>query len=214
MAAFRSITGVEEAASAIFHALRRRAYENAKILKFERHFHKSALHPFIGAIAKMFASLDIKTQLHYDKREENPTLKVAISFPNVKELQGQIFYPTPPLHYYVFHNGKLCDFSAQIEQLVNEKNVKSMIQHSRDIANMRNRLLYASSEGCPYAKSPIDPYIESREKIVMMYLKIYLLIDPHKEKQLFVQQALNAFINALNLADVSIGTAKSNESTA
>lgn len=201
MAAFRAITGVEEAATAIFHALKRRKYNHAKLLNKDRHFHKAAVYPFLLAIGQMFAGLEIRTQLRYDKNDTNSTLQIALSFPTISHLRDQWFSPVPPLHTLILVNNHVHDFSRQIENIVSKGNAKNMLEYSKELAHMRNRLLYASSEGCPYVKSPIEPYIEFQERIVLLFLKVYLLIDPHKEQQLFVQQALNAFIKTLRIAE-------------
>lgn len=70
MAAFRAITGVEEAATAIFHALKRNKYNNSQLLNKDRHFHKAAVYPFFQAIGSLFASLDLKTQILCDANKK------------------------------------------------------------------------------------------------------------------------------------------------
>lgn len=72
---------------------------------------------------------------------------------------------------------------------------------------LRNQILYASSEGIPTIADPIDGYILKRRDVIFTNLIIYLLIDPYKEKQLFVQQALSAFLKMLRLIpeDIDFG---------
>ena len=52
MAVFRAITAEEEAATAIFLALKEHGYENADKIKFKKHPYKQALEPFLRSIGK------------------------------------------------------------------------------------------------------------------------------------------------------------------
>lgn len=196
MSVFRAITGVEEATTAIFHALKRKKYDNAKCLNKKRHFHKAAMHPFLSAIATVFDSIDIKVQLHFDSKEKNPKLKVAILSP----FDDGFLYPDPPLHYLVSKNGSIYDFSHEIENIITTQNAESFLQYSHDLAQERNNILYAKHNGIPAIRIA-DKYLYRKESLIVTLLAIFLFIAQYNEKQLFVQQALDAYVKILKLTD-------------
>lgn len=194
MAALRAITGVEEAVTAIFHTLKRHKYKNAKSLNKDRHFHKAAAPPFLRAVAGVLSSLEIKTQIHLDQKQKNPKFMIAVAFPGVEG----IFYPEPPLHYEVLADSTPYDFAAEIEKIVTAQNAKTFCDYSNHLAGERNRILYASDKGIPVA-SVTDDHLLKRETLIVNLLVIFLLIAQYEERQLFVQQVLNAYVKSLHL---------------
>ncbi len=200
MAAFRAITGEEEAATAIMHSLRRREYKGAEKLKYRDHTFKTAVFPFFQAISSVFARYvdAFKPTLVIDENLKKPTLQTRINVPGPT---GDILhaYPDPPLHFDVTMNGKIHDFSDELNELATVKNAKKITDYIKRQANMRNVILYASNKGIPKMEyPPIEKFIERKRDIVFGHLVVYLLIDPHKEHQLFVKQALTAFLKMLN----------------
>ncbi|OGV97728.1 MAG: hypothetical protein A3D97_02015 [Nitrospinae bacterium RIFCSPHIGHO2_12_FULL_39_42] len=199
MSAFRSITGVEEAATAIFHALKRQKYNNAQSLNKNRHFHKAAVYPFFQAISRVLSSFNIKAQIICDTNEQSPKLKIAFSLP-FEPFKDRLFYPEPPLHFELTMNNEIHNFSDQIEQIVSENNAKSFCKYSNELANFRNKILYASNQGIPTVKIT-ENNLKKKEQIIVTFLIVYLLISQYDEQQLFVQQALDSFVKTLNLSD-------------
>lgn len=200
MAAFRAITGEEEAATAIMHSLRRRKYKGAEKLKYRDHTYKAAVFPFFQGISGAFARHleQFKTTLVIDTNDKKPTLKTRINVPGPT---GDVIhaYPELPLHFEITVNGKIYDFSRELEELATVKNVKKITDYIKRQANTRNVILYASNKGIPKMEHPpIEEFIERKRDIVFGHLVIYLLIDQYKEHQLFVQQALTAFLKMLN----------------
>lgn len=57
MAVFRAITAEEEAATAIFLALKEQRYESANKIKYKKHPYKLALEPFIRSICTFFRKI-------------------------------------------------------------------------------------------------------------------------------------------------------------
>ena len=199
MAVFRAITGEEEAATAIMHSLQRRKYKGAEKLKYRDHTYKAALFPFFQGISGSFARHleQFKVALEIDTKDKKPTIKTRINVPGPT---GDIMhaYPNPPLHFEITVNGKIYDFSRELKELATVKNVKKITDYIKRQANTRNVILYASTQGIPKIKLPIEGFLERKRSIVFGHLVIYLLIDQHKEHQLFVQQALTAFLKMLN----------------
>lgn len=199
MAAFRSITGVEEAATAIFHALKRQKYNNAHLLNKDRHFHKAAVYPFFQAIGSLLASLNFKAQLLCDTKKEPPKLEIGVTLP-FELFKGKLIRPEPPLNFDITMNGEVYDFSKQLAKLVSEKNTKSFCKYSNDLANFRNKILYSSNEGIPSVRLT-ENNLRRKEEIIVNFLIVYLLISQYDERQLFVQQAIDAFVKILNLSE-------------
>jgi hypothetical protein len=199
MAAFRAITGVEEAATAIFHALKRQKYNSAHLLNKDRHFHKAAVQPFFQAIAGHFARLNFKAQIVCNTTKEPKKLEIVVTLPS-GPLKGRSLRPIPPLNFSVTMDGRPYDFADQLDKIVTEKNAKTFCKYSNELANFRNKILYASNEGIPSVQIT-EGNLKRKEDIILSYLIVYLLISQYDEQQLFVQQSLDAFLRILNLSE-------------
>ncbi len=199
MAIFRAITSEEEAATAIFIALKDKGYINAKKIKFKKHSYKQALEPFIRSISvfsEKWANepgfpFGEKYQLKIDG--ENKNKKLTLSF----HLKDKLVTAIPPLGFTISINGKPYYFENELIKITSGKNKTDVINHVNKRANLRNIILYAQSAGIPKITSNIEEHIRKRKNIVFMLLKIYALIYPYKEKALFVQQALDAFLSMM-----------------
>ena len=199
MAVFRGITAEEEAATAVFHAVRRRRYVGAQHLKPRDHLQKNALLPFCHAVARLFAEatekLSLAPQLTIDGEGDQRRLDVWLNGEGLG-LGKRRFAPVPPLHFSVSElPGPLLDFSEQMTAIATEAGSSTILSHLRQRANVRNQLLYASVEGMPAVS--LHNFLELQEGRVRTLIIIYLLIDPYAEHQLFVSQALLAFLKML-----------------
>ena len=197
MAVFRSITAEEEAATSIFIALKEKGYDNAKQLKFRNHTYKQALAPFFQAIAKFVADtaqlpnfpLGKNFNLLIDSKEELKKLKLSFTLPN-----GLNAFPAPPLHFSISMNGKAYTFEKELTEITTGTSREDIISYIKKLANLRNSLIYSTPKGIPQIKGEIDGHLLKRQKTVFSFLRVLCLIFPYKEKALFVQQALNAFL--------------------
>lgn len=72
-------------------------------------------------------------------------------------------------------------------------------EHWTKLSNRRNEILYAAEQGGPSWDGSVDGYVRRRRQVILHNLVIYLMIEPYPEKQLFVQQALSAFLHLLGL---------------
>jgi hypothetical protein len=72
-----------------------------------------------------------------------------------------------------------------------------MLQYVRERAEMRNRLLYASEQGYFDVKVDFPRMFAMYSANTFLVLRALLLIDPYAPRQLFVQQAINAFLKHL-----------------
>jgi hypothetical protein len=204
MAIFRAITAEEEASTALFHALKRHKYNGAEKLNFHNHIHKNSVIPCIDAVSRAFANIGEHaptTQLFIDKEKNPPLLLIRFKVPFLPEIWGQ---PIPPLNFSLSvetqENQKFIhDFAKEIEQIASEKNVKRIDKHLKDRANTRNKLLYASPEGRPEVKGDIVKPLKAFQRNAFTILRIFLMVDPYPEQQLFVQQVLDTFLKMLKI---------------
>ena len=203
MAVFRSVTAEEEAATAIFIALKDKGYANAKKIKFKRHSYKQALEPFIRGIGNFSEKWANEPGFPFGKKYqlriegEKKDKKLSLSF----HYQDKLVTAIPPLGFTISLNGKPYYFEKELFEMTSGKNKDDVVKHLDTIANLRNQILYAQTEGIPKITSNIENHLNKRRSVVFMLLKIYALIYPYKEKALFVQQALNAFLQMMGDID-------------
>jgi len=196
MAIFRTITAEEEAATAIFIALKEKGYENADKIKFKKHTYKQALAPFITGMSKFVddvarqpnCPLGRKYKLSIESEGKNQRLVLYFC------IQGQWNQPIPPLNFLIMINGKPYYFKKELLEITSGQNRDDIIRHIDDLTKLRNSLLYARPEGILKIIGQIDGHLEKRRRTVMTFLKIFSLIYPYKEKALFVEQALKAYL--------------------
>lgn len=206
MALFRAITAEEEAATALFLSLKRRGYDGAGNLKKHDHVHKNAVIPVFDAITRVIAKVGSQmppTEIFLDTNIKPPQL--AIRFKYTHPLTGEhlLAHPQPPLHFSISGgptDGEMRreDFSMGIDEIVSGTNVKNITDFLKKRANLRNQILYAGPDGYPSIEGDIERSLQEYKRNVFIILRMYLLIEPHKEKQLFVEQALFAFLKTLN----------------
>jgi hypothetical protein len=199
MAAFRAITAEEEAATGLFHSLKRHSYPGSEALKPRDHLQKSAVAPFCSAVARLFAladqEFDLRSQLAIVGDNDTRRLETQFHVSGLG-LGNRIASPQPPLNLAIQRNDGLHDFGEQLQALAEDRNCASILEHLRRRANMRNEILYASAAGLPNVA--LGDFIEKQRSIVKGGIVLFLLIDPYYEHQLLVSQALRAFLRMLN----------------
>lgn len=213
MAIFRAITAEEEAATALFKSLQRLKYRGVDKLKPYQHIQKNAVIPFWDAITRVTAKVGNqmpKTELFFELDNKRLVTRFKHKHPQTNEAIWA--YPIPPLNFSISGgpvNGKMKkeDFSEGVKDIVAGANVKDIIDYIRDRADLRNRLLYASPTGCPDVLGDIEKSLKIYQRHVFIILRMYMLIEPYPSDQLFVQQALEAFLKTLRLLpkDIDVG---------
>ena len=199
LAIFSGITAEEEAATAVFHAIKRKRYKGARLLKTRNHVHKSALHPFFLAVGRLLVdfSKDKDPKLVFNESlsgKKKELLRIRLT---VKRSDGGFVwaYPYPPLDFIVEVNDGLHDFRPELSQFASEKNAKSALDYIKKLANRRNTVLYAAHHGIPRVDKNPQQFLVYRKSVVFSHLIAFLLIDPYPGRQLFVQQALDSFLD-------------------
>jgi hypothetical protein len=204
MAIFRAITAEEEAASGIMHVLKERGYENAGHLRVRDHVHKNALIPFLAILGQFFHELlgvhDFEPKLHI--KDEDGQRRLTVALPMTINGEIRLAYPIPPLNFSVSSEERRLSYRRQVEAFVAKQGARDITAHIREQANLRNKVLYAGPDGYPVIREVKEEFLLLRARKVHALLKAYLLIFPYNERQPFVQDALDAFLNMLGIVDV------------
>jgi hypothetical protein len=203
MAAFRAITGEEEAATALFRALRRLNYPASKRLQLDNHLHKNAVTPFLQAVWSVLGPR-IEQQfpgsaLSIAKDENPPRIFYRL------KTDGGWYEPTPPLYLYVtkgqFRNDGTMDpatempldFGDTIAQQAAESGGAGVKAYLQKRARLRSEILYAAETGYPEIGTPMEPALLLYRANTLRILKLFLLIDGYGV-QSFASQCLLAFL--------------------
>ena len=191
MATIRAITSEEEAATAVYHALKHKRYQNADKLNVRKHDHKSAFWPLLRIIESALApaKLELGIELEGKKDENNFKIKTFICFPD--RVKG---YPDPPLSLSLSVNGGE-PFDEQISNLIKNSGEKTIKEHIDNRANQRNKIFYASPDGIPEIEIKSGFFEEYRRRVTIMIVA-FLLISQNPP-QSFVQQCLDKLVEIL-----------------
>lgn len=199
MAAFRAITAEEEAATGIIHALQIIGYERSNLLNSRDHKHKAGLWSLLMIISAFMHNVGASEYLKVTVKEgsgENAG-KLDVFFPSPLSGDSSLMRSVPPLGFSISSHGKNITFQKQADELASIHNKNQLKTHISKEANLRNELIYASHEGMPSEIEDPTDFISDREQRVMVLTYIYLLISQYPERQLFVQQSLDAYLRLL-----------------
>jgi hypothetical protein len=199
MSVFRVITADEESATAVFHGVKLRKYSGAEQLRPYRHDHKAALEPFLVAVEHSLATMgmpEFAPALILSREYERPCISMCFQ---VRDSNGQPYTitPEPPLHGLYTRDGQPHEFTEELSLLADLHHAKTIRQHIDMLANRRNLLLYATSEGIPGVRDIRVELFDSARRRVFRNLAIYLLIVEYDQRQDLVQQGLSAFLRML-----------------
>ncbi|MDB5810174.1 MAG: hypothetical protein JWN94_2296 [Betaproteobacteria bacterium] len=196
MAVFRCYTAEEEAASGLMHCLKEGGYLNSSELKPQYHLHKNALIPFFGILCQFIEDSFRQYGIEIDLliRESNAGKFVALEVAMASSIGPVKFAPDPPFNFSFVHEGKSFSYRQQIDKFVKTKDAKEIKDYLRQEANKRNEVLYATAQGFPASIEITPKFFPAYWKRVMAMLRAYLMIEPHKEPQPFIQDSLNAFL--------------------
>lgn len=199
MSVFRCITAEEEAASGLIRCLQEIGYINANKLSPKNHRHKHAVIPFFKIMCQFiedsFRQFEITNDLVIVEESGIKKLRLVVEI----QANGQpvTFIPDPPLNFAFEHEGKRLSYKNQIESLVSSKGVANISKHIEESANLRNLILYASSQSVPSTVKVEGKFFGAYQSRVFAMLRTYLMIIPYKEKLPFVQDSLDAVLQML-----------------
>ncbi|MCW5201564.1 hypothetical protein VU10_00690 [Desulfobulbus sp. US1] len=207
MAVFRGITAEEEAASAIFHCLKKHRYQNAKKIQFKKHPTKLGLYPFLVHIYTCLYETYFAESGPFEKfRLGIIEISNRKAVELILKLKDQNFdaRPRPPLHFTVstFNTEdpllrKPIMYDNDFKEKIQRDGRKKVWTYIVDIANRRNTVLYANSGGTPKVTGDVQKFLISQKDKVFLYSYIVLLIDPWEKAEgssSFVQQVLDSYL--------------------
>jgi len=196
MAVFRCYTAEEEAASGLMHCLKECGYTNSSKLNPQNHFHKNALIPFFSILCQFIEDSFDQYGIEIDLliSESDARKYVALEVAMASSIGPVKFVPEPPFNFSFIHEGKNFSYRHQIDKFVKAKDAKEIKDCLREEANKRNVVLYATPCGFPSSIEITPKFFPAYWRRVMAMLRAYLMIEPYKERQPFVQDSLNAFL--------------------
>lgn len=204
MACFRCITAEEEAAAGLMHCLKEKSYDNAAGLKPRDHKHKSAvivLFSILGDfVGKELIGSGVVVDLSVCEEGDGKRLKLSFEVPDNNQMVT--FFSDPPLNVQLMVEGRKFSYRQQIYMHLEKKGQSKMKDHLIELANFRNKLLYAGPAGFPSEIKVEEKFLGAYKSRVMAMLRAYLLVAPYKEKQIFAQDSLDVFLSMVNGMDL------------
>ncbi len=197
IAAFLSITAEEEAVSSIFLCLKQLGYDGADKINHWNHIHKAAFFPFCQALTHTFELFNKnRPQLAIDRTHENPRLFIRFF---VEDSDGKSFVAKSDVPFgFAIRNENGIDYFDKNLKIFFGKHFSKLKKWLVNAANKRNRVLYATPSGIPNVQfSDTEKFFAEYERKINTMMLLYFLIAPYKEKQIFIQQALHAFVKML-----------------
>ncbi|MCG9701305.1 hypothetical protein L1D19_14360 [Vibrio natriegens] len=187
VAAFLAITAEEEAATALFLALKSKRYKRSNELKMHDHKHKGGLYPFLSLLAVPLKLNETPYQLVIDSHDGRDILKTQLSVGNL------ILRPEPPLNQVsVDASGNAINYLHEVRNVASERGITSILQYIRDTSNKRNLMLYASANGLPSVEN-ISSELQRHIGATILIHIIYLLVVQHS-KQNLVEECLDVYL--------------------
>ena len=200
IASFRALTAQEEAAAALFAALKRKKYPGSDRLNLREHPHKVALWPFLDAVKhKLAKDLDqMNLKFVVDPDAPSVELKIRLSEFGVTlpGMPDAAIMPVHPLDLLHSHNGAAYMFEAEINEIASARGATAIDRHVRTLANQRNRLLYATEQALPASKATLRD-IEHRRDQVVLVLVLTIAILQTSVHQKFAVQCLHGFLKII-----------------
>lgn len=196
MSIFRLITAEEEAATSLFLELKTKGYKGADAIKHRDHVHKNALYPFLRSLQMALTDLKVEQYepaIQIARRNNKEIVNIRMLAPN-DELKRTVTFD-PPLEFELKEeNGGFLNLQPFYNKIAEDKKHSDVIKWLENEANLRNKVLYASEKGIPSIQANIDGIIKNRKARVTLILSIYLMIEPYREKQIFVQNCLDEYL--------------------
>ncbi|EJL6278852.1 hypothetical protein [Vibrio cholerae] len=187
VAAFLAITAEEEAATALFLALKSKGYLRSSELKIHDHKHKGGLYPFLTLLGVALKVSEVPYQLVVENNNGRYILRTQL------QIGDFALQPDPPLNQVnVDGLGNAKNYLHEVRAVASERGITSIFQYIKDIANKRNLLLYASATTLPSVED-VNAELQRHIGSTILIHIIYLLVIQHG-KQNLVEECVNVYL--------------------
>lgn len=187
VATFLAITAEEEAATALFIALKSKGYLRSKELKMHDHKHKGGLYPFLTLLGTALKISEVPYQLVVENHNGRDILRTQLS------LGSLVLQPDPPLNQIsVDTSGNTKNYLHEVRAVASERGITSIFQYIKDTANKRNLLLYASANALPSVENVSSELQRHIGATILIHI-IYLLVVQHSNQNL-VEECLDVYL--------------------
>jgi hypothetical protein len=198
IAAFRGIHAEEEAAAALFGALKFKRYAHAEKLNPYDHRHKCAVQPYYDVVVRELRRTKLNAAITPQWSPDRPGHGFSLRVTVPTESGGEESYVTyEPLSFSTHAEGTPETFREYFESAVRDANARNTFALLRELAEQRNRALYATARGIPKFVGDINDALLERRNRVFRVLLIFVLIMFESEPQSFIQQVLPGFVDVL-----------------
>ena len=199
MASFRSITGEEEAATALMKAIQLRGYENAKKFKPYNHVHKAGVIACVVAIGLTLQPMLEEFQLTFDFEKKRADVRIPLSNLGVAGGEKMVLQPEEPLSLIHSRPGipeerLFSDALSKLAEKGSFDDIKKFVSHR---ANDRNTLLYASDAKLPVSQATLDT-LRNRKGRALLLLTLTVMVLQSSKQQGMVRQATFAFLEVIS----------------
>jgi hypothetical protein len=200
MAALRAITAEEEAASAVIYLAQQKGYRGAHKLNFRDHIHKASIFPFICAVGRAIENsgiADIKIGID----PVSPKIFISFALPqSIQDETGQTRgEPDHPLNLAINIGTTASNvvlFEDELAKMLNIAKPKTVRDVFEEIANLRNKLLYATDDGA-YVIDIDRRFIEEKQRRVCILIGVAICISQTPVHQLLVAQSIKGLLQSL-----------------
>ncbi|WP_137866785.1 hypothetical protein [Sphingopyxis sp. FD7] len=199
MSYFRALTAEEEAASALILALRQQRYPGAKRLDPQIHAHKAAVWVILEAIVRGYTDKKMPRPQISIGKEGRPRIRIDVDIGPMIDSDGPYWVHSPDPFHTVIHSDEKGPFelhrwAKELAQIAGPN--KSIMRYVRELANNRNRVLYANEKGVPSIIFPDELILERLERVKWIMVVVIGVLQT-KTLQLLVIQALEALLIAV-----------------
>jgi hypothetical protein len=188
--------------------LKQKGYPSSSRLNHRDHIQKSALTPFLNAVAQVLdAAHFAKPKVILSEGDPEPSVNIQIDMRAAGlAAPGPLFgNPDQPLNFSIRHGslgGEVHTFKNELDQIARNAGVDELTKFIKAEANNRNRLLYAGDTGIPKVEFG-DGFLHERLRRVTVLLVLTIAIQQTNMHQLFAVQCLHAFLLALEKIDAA-----------
>ena len=203
IASFRAITAQEEAATALFMALKEKGYPGSDRLNVREHRHKAALWPFLEAVKRRLIKDLPGLSLNYviDPSEPSISVKIPIrSLMNDPELPDYAISMLHPLDLLHSVKGQPYLFQDELKEVSEHLSATSIERLVSKLSNARNGLLYASDQSLPKSRAQMKDILGRRDQAenALVLTIAVMQTDSH---QAMVLQSLEAFLGIVGKSE-------------